>query len=266
MKTVPISLTEIENNPVLRQLALYLAAFVILILGGGIIFFTQAKRVKTLWQQNNEIEEEIRQERQRIAVFSNWDWQQIEERAKLANYALPQKNDLQLVLFALQEPAKAQRFLIERMDFDMGAISASGSSQIKRRSHSRQKFSTVRIHLALVGPEANVFPFLKALEESLPLLAIQDFTFSRRRQGLGQKLVELNFQLLMYFAPSRTTEVVTRGKINPQKLLLSKQEMATVAKLRQFYNQSHHLLERLQLLEESFSASSSAKKINPFAD
>ncbi len=268
MESIPIFLQNVRHNRTAQHFSYFLGAFWFLLLMGAIIFIPRWHHLYRTNQDWRRLQETLRSEEQEEQVLANWNWPEVEKRAQLAYQAFPQKNDIQLILFALEEPSRRNNFMIERLGFDVGTIetaslAAQSDAVSKRGVKIRKKPDTVAIDFSVLGPAANLVPLLEDLEKSLPLISISEFSFYRQKKGKQESLSNVHFKLKMYFA-GVLPKVSGKSRFQAKDFLLSNKEMKIVATLREFYSRSKLLFQKMQLIKEKANVTSLSIRQNPF--
>ena len=250
----------IWQNKVARQAFISFALFWLLFIIGGIFLWQGWSHVYRLGYRWWQARQELAQEQQEKVILTNWNWNQVKQLAQLTGRAFPEKSNLQLILFALEEPARQHHFMVRKLSFDLGAIrTASAAAQPKRR-RNKSGFETVAAELSAVGPEKELGAFLQALEEGLPLVSIS--RLSAHIQGdTVPPLVNIQLRLVMYFAGE--LPLPKKGKLTAKAFVLLPQEVKTVNILGTFADHSKNLFQKVGALRQALNEQN-AKRQNPF--
>jgi len=266
---ISVFLQNLRRNRTAQRLGYFLGAFWLLMFAGLVISIPRWRHLYQTVQQQRQLEKTLNREGQEEQVLANWNWQEVEQRAKLARLAFPRKDDIQLILFALEEPSRRNNFIIERFDFDIGVIKAASDTGHPGARNSKttkinKKPDMVSVNFSVVGPAANLIPFLRDLEESLPLISISEFSSQHQAKGEKGSLANVHLKLKMYFS-GRQPKIAAAARFKAKDFLLSKMEMETVGVLRSFYDRSKLLFQKLQIIKDNAASQPPAPRPNPFS-
>ncbi len=250
---------QLWQNKVARQAIFSLALFWLTVfIGGGFLWqgWLHVYRRGRLWWQ---LRQELLREKQEKVILTNWDWEKVKQRAQLTEKAFPEKSDLQLILFALEEPAQRHHFMVKKLSFDLGAVKVASAAG-QRKQHKRSGTETVMVELDTIGPEEELGAFLRSLEEGLPLISISRLAVHRQGDTVPS-LVNVQLRLLMYFAGE--LHLPKNGRLTTRAFVLSPLEMKTVQSLGTFADHSQTLFEKVQVLEQTLHKQE-VRRQNPF--
>ncbi len=236
---------------------------IVLLFAFFLVVIPRTKEVLSKREELVSLQKKYREIKDKASWLASWDWEESEKKAKLTQLAFPTKKDIYLVIFALQEPCRRNGFLIEKMSFDLGEIESEAATAAA--TSSTNELDSVKIELAASGRKEGLNSLLNDLDESLPLIAVEDFSFSGSDDSGDLGIATMH--LKMFFI-SRPSELKKADQVSPKDLEFTPQELETIAEIENYYNKASSLYQRLYFYPEiqiGQEVTVSGERGNPFA-
>jgi len=239
---------------------------IVLLIAFFLVVLPRTRDVFSKREELNSLEAQYQELNGKINLLSNWDWQEVEGKAKLTQLAFPARKDIYLVLFAIQDPCRRNGFVVNKMSFDLGEIeTATGSAATSPKADSSSGLESINIELEVFGYQDRLGLLLTGLDESLPLMSIEDFSFFSSVEK--SNLVTAKMKLKMFFSPT-TVALKKAEQISPKDLEFTQEEIKTISQIENYYNKTGDFYQKLEIYEEIGTikeATLPAGERNPFA-
>jgi len=205
---------------------------------GGIILaaalsllFVLPSEIKTILREKrvvNKNKKELIDLRQRYALISALDKEEIRAQSTKAVKVLPETKDVTYILTGLRNALERAEFAIDTLQFSPGEI----KKEVEEKSRDKKVVESLPINLELIGILNNFDKLLKELETSAPLFEIALVEMSKFTRISEEEVVKVELSLSTFYSPPMTaykTDVITIDD-----LVLTEAEKEILTTLDQF--------------------------------
>jgi hypothetical protein len=257
------------KDPVGRTILYSFIIILFIILSTFLILIPRTRAVLKARTNLVRMQNTYKQLQDKVNILYSWNWQDVEEKLKLANTAFPVRKDIYLVIYALQEPCRRNNFVIEEMSFNLGEIESETDSKESApapKAKVKTNLDKIKVEMEVLGRESDFIGLLGDLDEGLPLLSISELNYSSKTdQG---ELISARLSLELHLASASEEKVVLNEKFNTKQLDFTATELETFEKIESYYNKSKDFFERLAVydqLDQTMFFEEDVENRNPFA-
>ena len=239
------------KDPVVRTVFYSFIIFLFIILSTFLILIPRTSAVLKARTSLVRMQNTYKQLQDKVNILYSWNWQDVEEKLKLANTAFPLRKDIYLVIYALQEPCRRNGFVIEEMSFNLGEIEPETDSKEPSsapKAKTKSNLDKIKVEMEVLGRESDFIGLLGDLDEGLPLLSISELNYtSKTDQG---ELISARLSLELHLATAEEEKVVLNEKFNTKQLEFTAAELETFEKIENYYDKSRDFFDRLAIYDQ----------------
>ncbi|KKU87887.1 MAG: hypothetical protein UY18_C0024G0011 [Microgenomates group bacterium GW2011_GWF2_47_9] len=149
-----------------------------------------SRKIAVRTKEANEISD-------KVSILSGLDQTVLKERVEILDRALPPSKDVVLYLSAIGGLSSELGLSFNGISLAPGEVTtATSSAKSSKATRERGLLSLLETELKITGSKENIYGFLRAIEESLPLMQIKDANIS---VGAGESYT-LGLRLAMLWA------------------------------------------------------------------
>lgn len=202
-----------------------------IIISFSLVFLPKIKQVKDFGIERKKTEAKIVDVNQRRAYIQSVDDAEFKKRHETLLMALPESKNIYFLLNVVSDIVSDYGFNVDSFVLSPGDLK-NEDSQLKK------DMSKLDFNIVLVGLKDRYTELINGLENSLPLLSINELG----SKSVSQEFVEIELSLSTYFANS--DDDIDVSKLTYKDLLMTKEELAVLERLDGFKRIEGLFLER----------------------
>jgi Tfp pilus assembly protein PilO len=133
---------------------------------------------------------------QKVAVLEGYDQNELQNRADFTLKVLPAEKNAPLVLATVRSLISEHSLTLSDLTIGVGSLSTE-SAKVKTKAEEKEGIPSFSISLSFSGALSDLYRFLTAIESTLPLMRIEELSFSREGQTIEADLDLVSFYLVL---------------------------------------------------------------------
>ena len=243
------------SSSLIRMFLLPVGMIVIFIISLGLIILPKFDSIGLLNEEIQKVKTEIKSTDQKRAYLMSVDQEELSRNESYLSSAVLQEKNSYLLVGVMRSIADKYNYGVKSFSINPVKIKEEGPSSLK----VAEKDVAVKlpIDIVLTGPEEKSLELIKAIENSLPILFIDNFNILTK---LG--VSELTLTVSSYYVPDKTDYVT--GNLTLIDLQPTKQETDLLTEISQF-DRNDSLIQTLNDQNSEGKTFEEYSRDNPFS-